>query len=155
MDHYSTHEENEPLSQSLVPWETWPSFILREEPIANNGTLSNSMEEIAQMYAILDPNLWQLIPFKEYHESKLMENRKKHHVDEDLQKKVNKVKLPCFNGLGEETTQSWVQKLDTYLSYSPMTEDGVVKCAYFIKIISPQMVALWPSFTRAQNNYLL
>ena len=83
-DHHSTHEENEPSPQSLVPQKTFISFISREEPIADNGTSTNSMEEITQMYASLDPNIQQLIPFKEYYESKLMENRKKHHVDEDL-----------------------------------------------------------------------
>ena len=31
-----------------------------------------------------------------------MENKKKNYVDEDLQEKVNKVKLPCFYGSGEE-----------------------------------------------------
>lgn len=50
-------------------------------------------------------------------------------MDEDLQEKVNKVKLPCFDGLGEETAQSWVQKLDVYLSYSPMPEKGAIKFA--------------------------
>lgn len=56
-DHHSTHEENEPSSQSSFPQETFPSFILRKEPVADNGTTTNSMEEIAQMYASLDPNL--------------------------------------------------------------------------------------------------
>ena len=102
---------------------------MRVEPAVTNGMTTNSVEEIVQMYASLDPNLGKLIQFKEYYDSKLMENRKKHHVDEDLQKKVNKVKLPCFDGSGEETTRSWVQKLDTYLSYSPMIEKGVVKFA--------------------------
>ena len=62
---------------------------------------STSVEEIAQMYAILDLNLQQLIPFKEHYEYKFMENIKKYYVDEDLQKKLNKVKLPCFDRSGE------------------------------------------------------
>ena len=58
-----------------------------------------------------------------------MENKKNNHVVEDLQEKVNKVELPCFDGSGEETAQAWVQKLDTQLSYSPMTEKGAIKFA--------------------------
>ena len=89
--------------------------------------MTYNVEEIGQMYANLDPNLREIIPFKEYYESKLLEIRKKKHVDKDLQEKLNKVKLPCFDGLGEETTQSCAQKLDTYLSYSLVLEKGDIK----------------------------
>ena len=52
----SNHEENEPSSQSSVPRDTLSSFIPRGTPIAEEGTTTNNVEEIAQMYANQVPN---------------------------------------------------------------------------------------------------
>ena len=115
-DCHSNHEENEPSSQSSVPRDTFLSFIPKGEPVVEEETTTNTVEEIAQMYANLDPNTQRLISFEEYYKTKIIEDKKKNHLDEDLEEKINEVKLPCYDGPGEEIAQSCMQKLDTYLS---------------------------------------
>ena len=49
-----------------------------EEPMTYN------VDKIGEMYVNVYPNLRQIIHFKEYYETKLLEIRKKHHVDKNL-----------------------------------------------------------------------
>ena len=56
-------------------------------------------------------------------------NKPKNHGERDICAKIGKFTLPYFEGSGKETAQAWVQKLDTYLSLSPMTEGNAIKFA--------------------------
>lgn len=87
-----------------------------------------SVEDITQIYARLEPEVRRAIPFREYFDSNTSQQRRR-HIDKDLKAKVNKMTLPCFDGTGNDTAQAWVQKLETYLSYSPMTEGNAIKFA--------------------------
>ena len=56
-------------------------------------------------------------------------NKCKNHEERDICAKIGKLTLPYFEGIGKETTQAWVQKLDTYLLQIPMTEENAIKFA--------------------------
>lgn len=49
--------------------------------------------------------------------------------NENLHHKVGKMILPNFDGSRKLTAHSWIQKLDTYLSLSPMIEEDAIKFA--------------------------
>ena len=42
---------------------------------------------------------------------------------------LNKIRLPTFDGSGQMSARSWIQKLDTFLSLKPMEEDKVIQFA--------------------------
>jgi hypothetical protein len=131
-DSQSNHSENEHSTQSSFLRPTLPPFLPREEPIIEEGEpTTNSVEELTQMYARLEPEIQRIIPFKEYYETKILatRNKRRNHEGRDIHAKIGKMTLPYFDGSGEETAQAWVQKLDTYLSLSPMTEENAIKFA--------------------------
>lgn len=53
--------------------------------------------------------------------------KKDHHLG--LKKKIGKLNLPYFNGSSETTTHAWVQKVDTYFQFNPMTKEEAIKFA--------------------------
>ncbi|XP_057825625.2 uncharacterized protein LOC131037488 [Cryptomeria japonica] len=131
-DTHSNHYENQHSTQSSILRPTMPSFLPREEPMMEvEESIIENIDEIAVMYARLDPEVQERIPFKEYYEVRKQANpnTRKRHVDKDLQVRLSKMTLPYFDGTRKSSAQSWVQKLDTYLSLSPMTEDNAIKFA--------------------------
>ena len=52
-------------------------FLPREEPVEEEETAPNSVEELTQMYARLDPEIQRIIPFKEYYETKMLASHNK------------------------------------------------------------------------------
>ncbi|XP_057871152.1 uncharacterized protein LOC131077629 isoform X1 [Cryptomeria japonica] len=94
---------------SGVPRPTQPSFLARVELTQEEEELNPTKDDFnacIDSYSRLNPD-----------------------VNKDIQHKVSKLSLPTFDGSGEVTAQAWVQKLDTYLSLSPMTEDEAIKFA--------------------------
>ncbi|XP_057851781.2 uncharacterized protein LOC131061964 [Cryptomeria japonica] len=130
-DSHSNHSENEHSTESSALRPTMPPFLTREEPIMEEKPATSSVEELAQMYAGLDLEVQRLISFKEYYEvrNQVNPNRRKRHTDKDLKARIRKMSLPYFDGSEKSTAQSWVQKLDTYLSLSPMIEENAIKFA--------------------------
>jgi hypothetical protein len=47
----------------------------------------------------------------------------------EFERRVGKIEIPYFDGMAKMTTQSWVQKLDTYLQLNPMREMEAIKFA--------------------------
>jgi hypothetical protein len=49
----------------------------------------------------------------------------------ELQRKVRKLSIPCFDGSSKSNTRAWVQKLDTYFQLNPMTESEAINYVTF------------------------
>lgn len=49
--------------------------------------------------------------------------------NQELQKTLRKVTIPCFDGSSKCSAISWVQKMDTYFQLHQMTEENTIKLA--------------------------
>lgn len=73
---HSNHSENVLSTEDSVFQDTLPLFLPSKEPTIEEEPTTNSVEEIAQIYTRLDPQVRNLISFKECYETKLLESKK-------------------------------------------------------------------------------
>lgn len=111
-----------------------PSFLPEEAPISddNHDRPMGNVDQILADYCGLDPELRDLVTFKDYCDAKLKtlgRNERHPPAHKELQNKLSKVTIPNYDGEGKVSARSWVQKLDTYLSLSPMTQSNAIKFA--------------------------
>ena len=71
------------------------------------------------------------VTFRELYKANRQEihRKEKRHQNQDFRSKVNKVTLPNFDGSKKLTAHAWLQKLNTYLTLSPMTEEDALQFA--------------------------
>lgn len=128
-DTSSNHSENNnECSTSRVPQ---PQFLPHNEPSQEEEGIEQhriSTEDIARAHADLDPHIREVVSFRDFCEDKRREVPRK-HKNKGLQHKVNKVSLPNFDGSGKLTAHAWLQKLNTYFTLSPMTEENALQFA--------------------------
>ena len=98
----SNHSENNGASPSQVPK---PPFLSREGPPGEEeGQETNTAIENARAYANLEPEIRELVTFREFCEANRKETprRERRPQNQDLKRKVNKVTnkvtLPNFDG---------------------------------------------------------
>ena len=105
----SNHSENNGATCSQVPK---PSFLPRESPSTEEGEwTTNTAIENARTYANLEPEIRELITFREFCEANRKETHKKERSlqNQDFRSKVNKVTLPNFYGSKKFTERAWLQ----------------------------------------------
>ena len=101
----SVHSENNNItSSSSLPQPTFlPRRVnLREEEGVEQPLTST--EDIAKAYAALEPNIREVISFREFCEDKRRETSRR-TVNEELRHKINKIKLPHFDGSEKITSR--------------------------------------------------
>ena len=61
------------------------------------------------------PDFAATITFREYMDRRMKQMPRGHDRNQsyELRKKVGRLELPYYDGLGKSTTRAWVQKLDT------------------------------------------
>lgn len=127
----SNHSENTHNTSSSSKIQK-PNFLPREEnnrEETNTNSSMNNIEEMAVAYTRLGPEVREVVSFREFCEAKKNETPKRKPISRDLKHKVNKLSIPNFDGSGKISAQAWIQKLNTYLNLSPMTEDDAVQFA--------------------------
>lgn len=92
------------------------------------GEEQRNYASIVREYLELDENAQAAMSFNQFYSARRSDERQ-HRGNRDLQHKINKLSLPTFDGSGKMTARSWIQKLDTYFSLSPMTEEEAIKFA--------------------------
>ena len=125
----SNHLENNGASSSRVPK---PPFLPREEPsMEGEGQTTNNAIDNARAYASLEPEIRELVTFREFCEANRQETPRKGRrlQNQDLKSKINKVTLPNFDGSEKTTARAWLQKLNTYFTFSPMMEEDALQFA--------------------------
>lgn len=85
-------------------------------------------EYIARAYAALEAHIRETVSFRELCEDKQRETPRR-HVNEELKHKVNKVTLPNFDESEKITAHTWLEKLNTFFTLSPMTEEDALQFA--------------------------
>ena len=106
-------------------------FLPREETQREEEGINqpiNRIVENARAYANLELEIRELITFAEFCEGQKHEvpKRMRRYVNKDLKHKVNKVIFPNFDGSRKMTAHAWLQKLNTYFTLSPMTEEDAL-----------------------------
>ncbi|XP_059066288.1 uncharacterized protein LOC131857619 [Cryptomeria japonica] len=135
-NHSNGREENSNHSESTHNTSSSsriqkPNFLPREgnnREETNNSSMNNT-EEIAMAYAKLGSEVREIVSFREFCEAKKNETPRRKPFNRDLKHKVNKLSIPNFDGSGKISAQAWIQKLNTYLNLSPMTENDAVQFA--------------------------
>ena len=62
------------------------------------------------------------------------------YFNDDLRRKLSKVNLSLFDGLGSISVQAWVMKADTYFQLNLMLEEEAIK---FVALHLEEVVREW------------
>ena len=114
------------IYQAKIPQPTFlpRGELLREEEGVEHPL--NQTKDIARAYAKIEPHIRVVVSFKEFFEDKRKETPRT-HVNRDLRHTVKKVDVPNFDGSKRIVTYDWLQTLNTYLTFNPMTEEDALQ----------------------------
>lgn len=92
----------------------------------DEGQATNTAIENARAYANLEPEIRELITFKEFYEASRQgaHRKEKRHQNQEFRSKIT---LPNFDGSKKLTARAWLQKLNTYPTLSPMMEEDALQ----------------------------
>lgn len=124
-NHFENNNESSTTRIPKTPFLPRGEIPREEEGIEQPMTRT---EDLARAYTTLEPHIREVVSFREFCEDNRQEAHWS-HINKELKHKVNKVTLPNFDGLEKITAHAWLQKLNTFFTLSPMTEEDAIHFA--------------------------